>query len=549
MSSKMLLIFCDGTGQDGTLSVGAPGGGSRGSNVQYATNVLRLSRAVRPYTTDQRKQVVFYQSGVGSEADFLGKPVQSDPFLEALGIAVASKIRDAYVFIAQNFEEGDEICLFGGAYTVRKLSGLIDQIGLLKTENLGLFFGIWSDLVKKKTPTIPPGTRSTNIKCVGVWDTVGSVYNTIDALNIKDTSLPVTVEIALHAMSLQENRKMFLPTLWTQPHGGLKPDQVLKQIWFPGAHSDVGGGYERHELSDVALFWMAGETKDFINYDLEFLQNSGQRDPKPWGTSQPHNAYYELSFVMKGIMGHETRLENQDITASSLFHPSLGPGYAPTKLDHPKYMVTMDILKSKFGSSWTPSFSSLNAFEEKCKKEWGSSRLDLPTIEFEHIGDLFGSTVAWSTGFTPSFIPPNNALVGGHEHDGSPIYIIRADHEDGIHPGNFTKKAQAVIGYRGQEIIVNEFEVLTARDQPFTWVKASGPFSSSKLDGASPYQAGEEEDGTRLYVARASVAEAQSVHCGKIKEGSVALIPYGGKEHLIEEFEVLVYTDIGFSQL
>lgn len=107
-----------------------------------------------------------------------------------------------------------------------------------------------------------------------MWDTVGSVYNTIDALSIKDTSLPASVDVALHALSLQENRQKFLPTLWTVPAGGLRAGQVLKQvcsfsaengatvstrsqIWFAGAHSDVGGGYERHELADLALFWMA----------------------------------------------------------------------------------------------------------------------------------------------------------------------------------------------------------------------------------------------------------------------------------------------------
>jgi hypothetical protein len=67
-------------------------------------------------------------------------------------------------------------------------------------------------------------------RCVGVWDTVGSVYKEIDALNIVDTSLPGTVKVALHAVSMQENRKKFLPTLWTIPSSGLAAGQVLKQV-------------------------------------------------------------------------------------------------------------------------------------------------------------------------------------------------------------------------------------------------------------------------------------------------------------------------------
>ncbi|KAG7096248.1 hypothetical protein E1B28_003697 [Marasmius oreades] len=148
MAPKTLLVFCDGTGMDGSLSEGSGdtqasqatggllGGASLGGaplggtplggvttlldsvdggpvHAQYATNVLRLSRSVLPYDKNGNKQIVFYQSGVGSEANFDGDQVTGADVLQALGTAVASKIRDAYVFIAQNFEDGDEICIFG----------------------------------------------------------------------------------------------------------------------------------------------------------------------------------------------------------------------------------------------------------------------------------------------------------------------------------------------------------------------------------------------------------------------------------------------------
>lgn len=154
-----------------------------------------------------------------------------------------------------------------GAYTVRKVAGLIDRIGLLSRDKLGYLFGIWLELYQHKTPTIPPDTRKPKIKCVGVWETVGATFNINDALSIKDDSHLPSVEVALHALALQENRQKFLPTLWDQQNSGsqLGPNQVFKQVWFPGAHSDVGGGYERHELSDLALIWMVGEIESFIN--------------------------------------------------------------------------------------------------------------------------------------------------------------------------------------------------------------------------------------------------------------------------------------------
>ena len=75
-----------------------------------------------------------------------------------------------------------------------------------------------------------------SFRCVGVWDTVGSIGGVspiIDALNIQDTSLPATVDVALHALSLQENRKKLLPTLWTPPQLGFRNGQSLTQVCHP----------------------------------------------------------------------------------------------------------------------------------------------------------------------------------------------------------------------------------------------------------------------------------------------------------------------------
>ncbi|KIJ11727.1 hypothetical protein PAXINDRAFT_101607, partial [Paxillus involutus ATCC 200175] len=178
MAPKTLLVFCDGTGIDGALSDPRkenPGTLARprddpveggGDSQQYATNVLRLSRCVKHITSKGKEQIVFYQSGVGSEANFKGDSVTGTTALQALGTPVASKTRDAYNFIAQNYEDGDDICLFGfsrGAYTARKLSGLIDRIGLLEREFLGFFFEIWRQLMDGKPPVIPPGTRHPRI--------------------------------------------------------------------------------------------------------------------------------------------------------------------------------------------------------------------------------------------------------------------------------------------------------------------------------------------------------------------------------------------------
>ncbi|KDQ10696.1 hypothetical protein BOTBODRAFT_488112 [Botryobasidium botryosum FD-172 SS1] len=380
-ASKMLLVFCDGTGVDGLIT----DDDDATCNTQYPTNVVRLSRAIKPFQVlpngQHMAQICYYQSGVGSESDINGESVNGNTAAQAFGIALASKIRDAYAFIAHNYLEGDQICLFGfsrGAYTARKVAGLIDRVGLLKREELGNFFKIWNSLVTNVNPP-PRPANVPPIKCVGVWDTVGSIQDGVkpvtDMLNINDSSLPATIENAFHALSLQENRGRFLPTLWTVGPQSLQPGQVMKQVWFGGAHSDVGGGYDRHELSDLSLFWMVGEIQSFVAVDLDYILRTKQQDPsKSWGQMQPHNALdEEPNLVVRAVFGWKTRLGSGQITADAVFHESFRA--APTALTckAPDHMITLNDIKAKFGKNWTPTFAPLNEFEKKCQEQWGKS--------------------------------------------------------------------------------------------------------------------------------------------------------------------------------
>lgn len=68
-------------------------------------------------------------------------------------------------------------------------------------------------------------------------------------------------------------------------------------------------------------------------------------------------------------MGHKTCLESGQITQTTMFHASIA--YSPTTLHKPSNMVTLDILKTTFGSSWEPTCTTLNKFEQACKDQWG----------------------------------------------------------------------------------------------------------------------------------------------------------------------------------
>ncbi|CEL63424.1 putative protein YEL023C OS=Saccharomyces cerevisiae (strain ATCC 204508 / S288c) GN=YEL023C PE=4 SV=1 [Rhizoctonia solani AG-1 IB] len=351
---KNILVFCDGTGQDGLITEEAP----KDKAANHFTNVLRLSRAIsQTYVQEdgeERPQIVFYQSGVGVATDFNADEALSDNAKKAFGTAVASKIRDAYNFIAQNYREGDQISLFGfsrGAYTARKISGLIERLGLLSPGNMGKFFQYWKQLNGKLPGDPPRPDKPVPIKCLVTWDTVGSVRNgtqeMVDALQLHDDALASNVENAWHA------------------------------VWFSGAHSDVGGGYAEMELADITLAWIVGEITPFVGVDTEFVEKSlSNNTNKPkWGQSTPHNAYV-ASGILRPLMGRENRLPL--ITKDSVLHPSLL--LAPDT----KGMVTVSDLKKHLKVADLQACTwPMNEFEERVKEFWHDIFRDTEVPQFE----------------------------------------------------------------------------------------------------------------------------------------------------------------------
>ncbi len=230
------------------------------------TNVYRMFKAAA--TT--AKQVTFYDDGVGADGLPIGRAVGG-----AFGFGLWQKIKSAYTQLAHVYEAGDELFLFGfsrGAYTARSLSGMITACGL-PTKNFT------DDLVdtafeayrnKNERASILAKLSNCNmspakITMLGVWDTVGSLgipslFGGVSPLlyGFLDTSLSPNVVNAYHALAINERRMEFPATLWSNPPAF---GQTIEQVWFPGVHSDVGGGYGPDAatgtaLGDITFSWM-----------------------------------------------------------------------------------------------------------------------------------------------------------------------------------------------------------------------------------------------------------------------------------------------------
>lgn len=276
--AKSILIFSDGTGQGAGLPE------ERNSNV----------RKLWSATTDDATQIKFYDDGLGSSAgwwrwgyNLIGK---------ATGLGISQNIKDCYAYLIETYQPGDRIFLFGfsrGAYTVRSLGGVLSLCGIptrdaegrdprLSTEArhalsehaVEQVYKVYGNdsATREKRKTLGRNYKASFAAnevapyFIGVWDTVralglpGSTGLVLWRHAFHDHELSAAVPYARHAMSIDENRATFEVVPWTATPQDVTSGRI-RQVWFPGVHSDIGGGYAEAGLSDIALRWMVSEAE------------------------------------------------------------------------------------------------------------------------------------------------------------------------------------------------------------------------------------------------------------------------------------------------
>ncbi|KIJ32054.1 hypothetical protein M422DRAFT_185034 [Sphaerobolus stellatus SS14] len=380
MTNKRIVVCCDGTWQDGVVDK---------YRYQY-TNILKISRLLDHQ--DYRKnpaihQIVFYQPGIGSAQNFYSEYVEG-----TTGASLAEKVQEAYAFIAHNYQPGDEIFLFGfsrGAYTARMVAGYIGQIGVLDRKDMDHFADIFiayqkkgntSDeqekqaniealkkyqkiLEKGRTRADPDGDGFA-VKCVGVFDTVGSVglpeeltFNKKfkQLFSFPDKLLGPHVQYAFHAMALNETRADFNVAKFIQTDEGRAKGQVLKQVWFTGSHADIGGGWQSHDLSDITLAWMLSNIEPMLATDRKYMKHL-LSPVAPWGKQMPHDPAVGIFKLAREIQ--RTVPTITDDKTHEYIHPSV---------------QEQDVVSPKVTTNITANPSllcSLHELEELVRKTW-----------------------------------------------------------------------------------------------------------------------------------------------------------------------------------
>jgi len=304
---KKLVVCCDGTW----------------NTPRTETNIFRTYRFLRERlgmptevtnkegvrtcggkAADGSEVVLFYDAGVGT--DWFSRLLGG-----GAGVGLSDNVRDAYHFLGHNFVPGSEIYLFGfsrGAYTARSLCGFIKAAGLLDKPSVKDVWRVYMDcyvtevhaapgvvvrpagwsldkirdwLVEKAGDAVGrlggtdvaklPTHGDVRIKFIGVYDTVGALGVPIPAashvnepiVGFHNTTLSDTVENAVQALAVDEKRGPYVPALWTQAANAVAlAGQSVLQVWFPGVHSDIGGGYHDKGIGDITWDFMMRQAAD-----------------------------------------------------------------------------------------------------------------------------------------------------------------------------------------------------------------------------------------------------------------------------------------------
>lgn len=341
---------------------------------------------------------MFYQAGVGTD---LNPPEAL--FDGAMGAGLADKVQEAYAFIAYNYEPGDEIFLFGfsrGAYTARMVAMMIREIGVLNRTDMDNFAHIFvylqargksqdKDQIESLNAKLAPWTNhdspgkaradydgeSFAIKCVGVFDTVGSLglpeelsfgsKKLKTLFGFPDSTLGDHIERAYQALALNETRADFSSNKFHLSEEGRRKNQILKQCWFAGCHSDIGGGYKEHDLSDIALFWMVANIESIISIDTKYMFSLLQPNA-PWGTQKPHNPRTGVFMLSDVLKRHPPKSSNptthETIHPSVLMQDAISPQLTNTLSTHPDLICQLMPLEEQAKQHWTfvPGKNSLN---------------------------------------------------------------------------------------------------------------------------------------------------------------------------------------------
>ncbi|WJG10298.1 DUF2235 domain-containing protein [Aliiglaciecola sp. LCG003] len=274
-----------------------------GSKIVKPSNILKIARAVMPIDASGNQQIVYYSTGIGSSASYPGIANNILSKIDNItggiwGAGLETKLEEAINFLTNNYSTKanskihDEVFIFGfsrGAATARAICQFLAWMGFVldkrdayflphfirkffKSRNTGSGLQFLQELKTNHPNAKFHPTKDITINFLGVFDTVLSLGSRLFLSEpnpfLNRQAVPNCISKAVQALAVDESRLDFHPNIWTKH----SEHQTLKQRWFPGVHSNIGGGYPNDGLANCSLHWLIHEARSLgAAFDADYL--------------------------------------------------------------------------------------------------------------------------------------------------------------------------------------------------------------------------------------------------------------------------------------
>ncbi|EXJ80919.1 hypothetical protein A1O3_07207 [Capronia epimyces CBS 606.96] len=417
---KRLIVTCDGTWLDSD-------NGLMNGQKQPPSNVSRIGWAIKDTSRDGIPQIVNYQAGVGTSGGPAARAVGG-----ATGLGLKENMREAYTYLAINWRTGDEIFLIGfsrGAFTARSIGGMIGALGLLTRAGLPSFNEIFEDWQHRyderyvsKFPSVPfpekgpfdqhyvhelarRGLTTLNvpIKAIACWDTVGSLgiprLGWMESLHLSspnmhnydfyDTRLHPCIENAFQALALDERRAPFSPAVWERRDN----DRTnLVQVWFPGVHSNVGGGYDDQELANITLAWMISKLEPFLDFRPNFLMSLWEENRAYYKSTGQKTRWWSFGELYNSFKGFYSLAGSKIRTPGNYYRTDPYTGRPMSKRLRNTNEYIHASVRSRLGLQG-PGAQDRGAYDPPALRDWTFDSEFVPPSEG---GNANGLLVVWT---------------------------------------------------------------------------------------------------------------------------------------------------------
>ena len=328
-SEHKTLVFCfDGTGND-------PGDAGGFKEDESITNILKLHILMgggvaedrSPTATPGRQpQRAFYYNGIGAREGESRIPLVGELYHSARSLV--------NMVVAPSFGDAQRI--------LDDAKKDFDEAKYQKEDTLVIFgYSRGAALARKFASILLRDKLANEVSFLGVFDTVAAmngVHRKGDKISsdvvFEDGTLDSGIKKAVHLVAIDEDRVSFTPTLMNKDPGN--PDRIL-EVWFPGVHGDVGGGYWLDGLSDIALKFMIDRCNETLGTAIDIKGGNptsiGRLLAKQKGAlAKLHADDIAIYPLIKGPLHAHTTMLDQDVRSiyvSDNDRPSKAEGDLP----------------------------------------------------------------------------------------------------------------------------------------------------------------------------------------------------------------------------